>query len=61
MLTQIGGDIGLLYCLLTLLFRWKLIVAKYGSLGLYWWVVAVAVGWSFLGFLADTALQGRSF
>ena len=58
MLTQIGADIGLLYCLFSLVFRWKLIVAKYGSLSLYWWVVAVTVGWSFLGYVADTAIWG---
>jgi hypothetical protein len=58
MLTQIGGDIGLLYCLFSLVFRWKFIVAKYGSLSLYWWVVAVTVGWSILGYLADTVIWG---
>jgi hypothetical protein len=61
MLTQIGGAIGLLFCLYSLLFRWKVVVAKYGSLSLYWWVFAVTVGCSFLGFLADLAIWGVQY
>jgi hypothetical protein len=56
MLTQIGGAIGLLFCLYSLVFRWKVVVARYGSLSLYWWVLAVTVGCSFLGYLADLAI-----
>jgi hypothetical protein len=58
MLTQIGGAIGLLFCLYSLVFRWKVVVAKYGSLSLYWWVFAATAGCSFLGYLADLAIWG---
>jgi hypothetical protein len=56
MFTLIGGDIGLLFCLYSLVFRWKVVVAKYGSLSLYWWVLAVTVAYAFLGYLADIAI-----
>lgn len=56
MFAYIGGTIGLLFCLYSLVFRWKVVVAKYGSLSLYWWVVAVTVGCTFLGYLADLAI-----
>jgi len=56
MLASIGGTIGLLYCLYSVMFRWKAVVAEYGTLSLYWWVFAVTVGWSILGFSADLAI-----
>jgi len=56
MLAEIGGTIGLLFCLFSLVFRWNVVVAKYGSLSLYWWVLAVTAGCSFLGYLADLAI-----
>jgi hypothetical protein len=56
MFTQIGADIGLLFCLSSLVFRWKVVVAKYGSLSLFWWVLAVTFGWWLLGLLADAAI-----
>jgi hypothetical protein len=56
MLAGIGGAIGLLFCLYSIAFRWKIVVAKYGSLSLYWWVLAVTVGFSFLGLLADLGI-----
>jgi len=61
MLTQLGGDIGLLFCLSSLVFRWKVVVAKYGSLSLFWWVLAVTVACSFLGYLAEMALWGVEY
>lgn len=56
MFTQIGAMIGLLYSLSSLVFRWKVVVAKYGTLSLYWWVLAVTTGWSFLGYAADMVI-----
>jgi hypothetical protein len=56
MFAYLGGTIALLYCLASLVFRWKVVVAKYGSLSLYWWVLAVTVGWSILGYSADLAI-----
>ena len=44
MFSQMGAAIGLLFCLYTVLFRWKALVAKYGTLSLYWWIVGVTVG-----------------
>jgi hypothetical protein len=61
MLAYIGGAIGLLFCLGSLVFRWKMIVAKYGSLSLYWWVFAVTAGCSLLGYLADLAIWGEQY
>ena len=56
MLTQIGATIGPLICLYSVIFRWKSLIAEYGRLSLYWWVVAVTVGCTLLGYLADVAL-----
>jgi|GEM_PF-3431872 len=61
MLSQLGANIGVLYCLYSLVFRWKAVVAKYGSLSLYWWLLAVAVTGTFLGFLADLAMWGVQY
>lgn len=33
MLSQIGGVLGLMYCLYKTLFRWDALVGKYGTLG----------------------------
>jgi hypothetical protein len=56
MMAQLGGDIGFLFYLYSLAFRWKVVVAKYGRLSLYWWVLAVTAGCSFLGYLASLAI-----
>ena len=58
MLAQIGAAIGLLICLLTVLFRWKALVAKYGTLSLYWWIIAITAGCSLVGYLIDIAIGG---
>jgi hypothetical protein len=57
MFSQMGAAIGLLFCLYTVLFRWKALVAKYGTLSLYWWIVGVTVGCSLVGFLTDIAIR----
>jgi hypothetical protein len=43
MLSEIGGMLGLAYCLYRTVFRWEAVVGKYGALSLYWWVVAVTI------------------
>jgi hypothetical protein len=57
MLAELGGAIGFLFSLFMLVFRWKTVVGKYGQLSLYWWVLAVTVGWMMVGYLADLAIQ----
>lgn len=61
MFTQIGGAFGLLFCLYSLVFRWKVVVGKYGSLSLYWWALAVTVGWGFVGLLVDLIIWGMRY
>ena len=61
MLVGIGGNFGLLFCLYTLVFRWPVVVAKYGSLSLAWWVLAVTLAWCCLGFLASLAIWGVEY
>lgn len=61
MFTEIGGAIGFLFCLYSLVFRWKVVVGKYGSLSLYWWVLAVTIGWAFLGLLVDLTIWGVQY
>ncbi len=56
MLSQIGGVLGLAYCLYITVFRWKALVGEYGTLSLYWWVIAVTTAASLLGFMADVAV-----
>ena len=56
MLAQIGGTIGRLIRLYCVAFRWKILVAKYGRLSLYWWAFAITTGCSFLGYLASLAI-----
>lgn len=56
MLAEIGGAIGLLFCLCSLVFRWNVVVAKYGQLSLFWWVLAVTTGCSFLGGLLSLVI-----
>ncbi len=56
MLSQIGGVLGLAYGLYIPVFRWKTLVGEYGTLSLYWWVVAVTTAASLLGFMADVAV-----
>ena len=58
MFTEIGGAIGFLFCLYSLVFQWKVVVGKYGSLSLCWWVLAVTVSWAFLGLLVDLTIWG---
>jgi len=61
MLAQIGGIIGILFCLYSVVFRWKALIARYGYLSLYWWVLAVTAAWSFLGYLASVAIWGVQY
>lgn len=61
MLAQVGGDIGFLFCLYSLLFRWKAVVAQYGQLSLKWWVLGITIGCWFLGYLASLAIWGAQY
>ncbi len=61
MFAQIGGAIGWSICLFIVLFRWKALVGKYGTLSLYWWIFAVTVGCSLVGFLADSLIVGAQY
>jgi hypothetical protein len=56
MMSLIGGAIGLLFCLYSIVFRWRVVVAKYGRLSLYWWLFAVTAGCSLLGYLVGIAI-----
>jgi hypothetical protein len=58
MLVEIAGSLGLLFCLCTLAFRWRAVVAKYGELSLYWWVLAVTVTWALFGLALSFAIWG---
>ena len=55
-LSQIGGILGLVYCLYRTVFHWNAVVGRYGALSLYWWVLAVTIVGSFLGFAVDLAI-----
>lgn len=61
MLSLVGGLLGVGYCLFATLFRWQAIKAKYGTLSLYWWVIAVVVAGTLLGFIADAAVWGVQY
>lgn len=61
MLAQIGGSLGFLFCLYSLAFRWRSVVAKYGELSLLWWVLYVMTLWSLFGFLLSLALWGVEY
>lgn len=61
MLAEIGGALGFLFSLYSLVFRWKVVVAKYGQLSLYWWVFAVTVTWAFLGLMVSLAIWGVQY
>jgi hypothetical protein len=61
MLSLVGGLLAVGYCLYATLFRWDAIRSKYGTLSLYWWVVAVIVAGTFLGFAADVAIWGVQY
>ena len=56
MMTLIGTIAGSLFCLYSVAFRWRLITAKYGRLDLYFWVIAVLLGGSFIGYFLDVAI-----
>ena len=60
-MAELGGTIGFLYCLYALAFRWRAVVAEYGELSLKWWVLAVTVGCSFLGYLTGWAIWGVEY
>ena len=58
MFSDVGGRVGLLFCLYALVFHWRVVVAKYGSLSLYWWIVAVTIACWMAGYLLDYAVYG---
>jgi hypothetical protein len=61
MLAQIGANLGLLFCLYSLAFRWRGVVAKYGELSLIWWVFAVTVTWALFGLVLSFAIWGVEY
>ena len=61
MFAAIGGAVGFYFCLFSLVFRWRLVVAKYGSLSLFWWILAVTVASTIAGYLMDLAVFGLRY
>jgi hypothetical protein len=58
MMSLIGGALGALFCLYSITFRWKAVVAKYGRYSLYAWFLGFTLGGSLLGYLAGLAVWG---
>ncbi len=61
MLSLVGGILAIGYCLYATFFRWSSLKARYGTLSLYWWVLAVIFAGTFLGFAADVAIWGVEY
>jgi hypothetical protein len=61
MMTLIGGLVGALFCLYSVLFRWKALVSKYGRRELYFWLLAMTSACSLLGYFADVALWATRY
>lgn len=59
MFAEIGGFLGFVLCLGFLVFRWKAVAAKYGSLSLYWWLIAVTSGCTIAGYVIDGLIWGE--
>jgi hypothetical protein len=58
MFAEIGGAVGVLFCLYSIMFRWKAVTAKYGRFSLYWWALAVTAVCSLIGYLIGWAVWG---
>jgi hypothetical protein len=56
MMSLIGGALGALFCLYLVVFRWSAVTAKYGRLDLYYWLVAMTLAGTLIGYLADLAI-----
>jgi hypothetical protein len=61
MLSLVGGFLAVCYCLFATLFRWDALKARYGTLSLHWWVVAVITAGTFFGFAIDVAIWGVQY
>lgn len=58
MMSLIGGAVGALFCLYSIVFRWNVVIAKYGRFSLYFWFLAVTAGCSLVGYLVSLAIWG---
>lgn len=48
--------LGMTYCAYSVAFRWPVIRSKYGTMSLYWWLVAVWYAFSIAGTLVAVVI-----
>jgi hypothetical protein len=53
---EAGCLFGYLYCLHAVLFRWRALRARYGSLDLFNWMVTTALLWWFAAYLIELGI-----